>query len=145
MHWLWSSSAGKDTRVLVDSKLNMSLQCALADEKANSIPDCINSSKANTSRGVIIPLCSALFRWHVEYHLQFRPSWYKEDTDQMKSSAEGQKHDQQLEQLSREEKPRDLCLFSLEKRAFHSSFPVPTRRLSRRWIQAFTSVCDFRA
>lgn len=144
MHWLWSSSAGKDTRVLVDSKLNMSLQCALADEKANSIQDCINSSKANTSRGVIIPLCSALFRWHIEYHLQFCPSWYKEDTDQMKSSAEGQKHDQQLEQLSREEKPRDLCLFSLEKRAFHSSLPVPTRRLSSRWIQAFTSVCDFR-
>lgn len=66
-----------------DSKLNMSLQCALADKKANSIQDCMSSSKANTSRGVIIPLCSVLLRWHVEYYLQFCLSWYKEVIDQM--------------------------------------------------------------
>lgn len=87
MHWLWSSLAGKDTGVLVtgvlvDSKLNTSLLCALADKKAYSIQGCINSNKANTSGGVIIPLCSVVLRCCVQYCLQFYPSWYKEDIDQ---------------------------------------------------------------
>lgn len=82
MHWLWSSSAGKDTEVLVDSKLNTSLLCALADKKAYSIQDCINSNKANISRGVFIPLRSVVLRCHVQYCPQFYPSWYKEDIDQ---------------------------------------------------------------
>jgi len=69
--------------VLVDSKLNMNLQCALAGKKANSVQDCINSSKANILEGVIIFLCSALLRWHAEYCLQFCPAWYEEEIDQM--------------------------------------------------------------
>ena len=64
------SLAKKDLRVLVDGKLNMSQQCALAAQKANCILSCIQSSTASRSREVILPLCSVLMRPHLEYCIQ---------------------------------------------------------------------------
>ncbi|GAB0190689.1 cAMP-dependent protein kinase inhibitor alpha [Grus japonensis] len=79
--WTESSPEEKDLGVLVDEKLNVTWQSVLAAQKANCILGCIKRCVTSRSREVILPLCSALMRPHLECCVQFWALQYKRDME----------------------------------------------------------------
>lgn len=63
-------SREKGLRILVDNRVAMTLQCGLAAKKANVTLGCIKKSFTSMTVKVLLPLCSALVKLHLEHCIQ---------------------------------------------------------------------------
>jgi len=76
-----SGSAEKNPGVLVDTKLTMSQQHALAVRRDDGFLGCIRRSVASRLRELILPFCSTLVRPHLECCVQFWAPQYNRDVN----------------------------------------------------------------
>ena len=82
---LESNPMERDLGVLVNGKWNMSQQRALAAKRANHVLGCIKHSVASRSGEMVVPLCSALVRPHLQCCVQLWVPQYIKDTKLLKN------------------------------------------------------------
>ncbi|GAB0192318.1 hypothetical protein GRJ2_001697100 [Grus japonensis] len=145
---LRSSPEGKDLGVLVDEKLNMTQQCALAAQKANCILGCIKTSVTSRSREVILPLYSTLMRPHLEYCVQLWGPQHKKDMDLLEQvQRRATEMIRGLEHLSYEGSQRVGVVQPGEEKASgrpYSSLPAPEGTYKKAGEGLVTRACGDR-
>ena len=99
----------------MDGKLDTSKKCAPSAQKVNHTLGCIKRSVASRVREVILSICSALVRPHLEYCIQMWSPQYRRDMDLLEHvQRRAIKTTQGMEHLY-EDRLRELGLFYLEK------------------------------
>ncbi|KAK4829773.1 hypothetical protein QYF61_006572 [Mycteria americana] len=135
---LESSFAEKDLGILVDAKLTMNQQCALAETKANGILGFMRQNIASRLREVILLLYSALVRPHLGCWVQFWAPQYKRDMDILERVQQrATKTTRGLDHLTYEERLRELGLEGV-KRVEPGSFQWCPVTGPRQWAQPET-------
>ncbi|KAJ7399938.1 rna-directed dna polymerase from mobile element jockey-like [Pitangus sulphuratus] len=135
-----SSSAEKDLGVLVDEKLDISQQCALAAQKSDYILGCIKRSVASRSREVIFPLCSCETPPGV-LHLALESSEHEKHRPVRAGLEEDHKDDQRAgAPLLQRQAERARAFQPGEEKALERpsyGLPVPEGSLQERWRGTF--------
>jgi len=117
----------------------------LTAQKANCILGCIKSV-ASRARQVILPLCSALLRPQLEHCIQMRSPQYRRDADLLECIQRRATiviHG--VEDLTYEERLRELALFNLEKAPGRPESSLYLRgSYSKEGDRIFSRVCGNR-
>jgi len=131
----------------VEEKLNVTWQYTFTAQKANCILSCIKSSMASRTREVILFLCSALVRPHLESCIQLWSLQHRKDMDLLEQvQRRAAKMIRGLEHLSYEERLRELWLFVLEKSSLWEDLRAAFQYVKRAYKKAgeglITNACS---